>query len=71
MLEKDTPISTCIPGPTSTNQWGSNQGDGNVHQPESNYSYGGVLRRSVDPVHKSKNELIRGIHKQVTSFILK
>ena len=71
MLEKATPISTCVPGQTSTNHWGSSQGSSNVHQPEGNYSYGGVIRPNEDPVHKANNELIRGIHKQVTSFILK
>ena len=62
MLEKETPISTYNPGPTSTNKWDSSQGGGNVHQPEGNYSYGGVFRPNEDPVHKSNNELIRGIH---------
>ena len=73
MLEKETPISTYIPGPTSTNHRGSNQGSGNVHQFEGNYSYGDVFRPSEGQVHKSNNELIRDIHRQVhvTSFILK
>ena len=68
MLEKATPISTCIPGQTSTNHWGSSQGSSNVHQPEGNYSYGGVFRPNEDPVHKSNNELIRGIHKASNQF---
>ena len=42
-----------------------------MHQSEGNCSYGGVFRPSEDSMHKSNNELIRGIYKQVTSFILK
>ena len=71
LLEKGIPIAANPPGPPDMNYWGLVQNNGYMGCPEVNSSNGNVPRKSEDLVNRSNNELIRGIHKQVTSFVLK
>ena len=71
LLEKAIPIAANPPGPPDMNYGGLVQNNGYMGYPEVNSSNGNVLRQSEDLVNRSNNELIRGIHKQMTSFVLK
>ena len=71
LLEKGIPIAANPPGPPDMNYGGLVQNNGYMGCPEVNSSNGNVPRKSEDLVNRSNNELIRGIHKQVTSFVLK
>ena len=71
LLEKDNPILANVTGPPGIDNLGPSQMIGSAGHSEVSYSNGGAFKPAEDPVCKSNNELIRGIHKQVTSFVLK
>ena len=71
LLGKDSPILANVTGPPGINNLGPSQKIGSAGQSEVSYSNGGAFKPAEDPVCKSNNELIRGIHKQVTSVVLK
>ena len=71
LLEKDNPILANVTGPPGIDNLGPSQMIGSAGHSEVSYSNGGASKPAEDPVCKSNNELIRGIHKQVTSFVLK
>ena len=70
-VEKDNPILANVTGPPGIDNLGPSQKIDGAGQYEVSYPNGGAFKSVEDPVCKSNNDLIRGIHKQVTSFVLK
>ena len=69
LLEKESPsvaMSSGPPGVNRINYSQSNGPDGHLDHSQTNF-----INRYEDPMNKLNCELMRGIHKQVTSFVLK